>query len=101
MCARDGAMPVAELEKIPMKVRELIELLQAQNLDAEVCMVTGANWPMEHDVAGVAARMDMVDDEVDPARQERYSDGTAASDVVLVEGRWLRYGNKAAWKAVR
>jgi hypothetical protein len=37
----------------------------------------------------------------DPATQERYADGTAASDVVLVEGTWLRYGQTTAWKVVR
>jgi len=78
-----------------MKVRELIELLKRQDPDAEVCMVFQRNWPTEHSVAGIAVRGDL-DDGVAPMNGKRYADGTAASDVILVEGEWLRYGHKAA-----
>jgi hypothetical protein len=74
--------------------RRLIELLEEQDPDAEVCMVTQPGWPMEYSLAGVAARADLLDDDVDPAEQERYRDGTAANDVVLVEGKWLRYARR-------
>lgn len=57
-------------------------------------MVTQPGWPMEYSLAGVAARADLLDDDVDPAEQERYRDGTAANDVVLVEGKWLRYARR-------
>ena len=79
-----------------MKVRELIELLKTQNPDAEVTMVTQPNWPLEYALAGVAVRSDLLDEDVDPAKQERYADGTAASDVILVEGTWLRCGQTTA-----
>jgi hypothetical protein len=83
-----------------MKVRDLMKLLEEQDLDAEVCMVTQPNWPMEHAVAGVAIRSDMFDDDLEPATEE-YPDGTSANDVVLVEGTWLRYGRRTAWQAAR
>jgi hypothetical protein len=83
-----------------MKVRELMELLAKQDADAEVCMVTQPNWPMEHAVAGVAVRSELFDADVEPAT-EKYADGTSANDVVLVEGTWLRYGQRTAWEAVR
>jgi len=84
-----------------MKVRELIELLERKNPDAEVTMMTQPNWPMEYALAGVAVRSDLLDEAVDPVKQERFADCTAASDVVLVEGTWLRYGRQTAWEAVR
>lgn len=76
-----------------MKVRELIKLLERQEPDAEVTMVFQRNWPTEHSVAGIAVRSDL------PGN--RYADGAAASDVILLEGEWLRYGHKDAWKAAR
>jgi hypothetical protein len=82
-----------------MKVRDLMKLLEEQDPDAEVSMVTQPNWPMEYAVAGVAARSDLFDADVEPGT-EQYADGTCASDVVLVEGRWLRYGPRTAWRAL-
>jgi hypothetical protein len=82
-----------------MKVRDLMKLLEEQDPDAEVSMVTQPNWPMEYAVGGVAVRSDMFDADVEPAT-ERYADGMSASDVVLVEGRWLRYGHRTAWEAM-
>ncbi len=83
-----------------MKVRDLMELLERQDPDAEVCMVTQPSWPIEHTLAGVAVRSDMFDADVEPTT-ERYPDGTCANDVVLIEGSWLRYGHRTAWRAVR
>jgi hypothetical protein len=90
----------AQSRRDAMKVRELMELLRRQDPDAEVCMVTQPNWPIEHSVAGVVVRSDLFDADVEPGT-ERYEDGTSASDVVLVEGAWLRYGQRIAWKAIR
>ena len=39
-----------------MKVSELIELLQDQDPDAEVMIMSQENWPFENAVAGVAVR---------------------------------------------
>ena len=86
-----------------MKVSELIELLQDQDPDAEVMIMSQENWPFENAVAGVAVREEFVDDddedcEDDEREEPRYEKGTAPNDVFLVEGRQLRYGSKAAWR---
>lgn len=80
-----------------MKVSELIELLRGFDTDAEVVITTQPNYPMEHAVAGVALRTRLRD------AQGRGDEAQAASpnDVILVEGRWLRYGDLAAWDTAR
>ena len=80
-----------------MKVSELIELLGGFDADAEVVLTTQPNYPMEHTVSGVARRADLIDQ---PGRHRDTPD-SAPSDVLLVEGRWLRYGDLAAWDAAR
>lgn len=85
-----------------MKVSELIELLQDQDPDAEVMIMSQENWPFENAVAGIAVREEFVDDdedcEDDEREEPRYEKGTASSDVFIVEGQQLRYGSKAAWR---
>jgi hypothetical protein len=80
-----------------MKVSELIELLGGFDADAEVVLTTQPNYPMEHTVSGVARRADLIDQ---PGRH-RDTPESAPNDVLLVEGRWLRYGDLAAWDAAR
>jgi hypothetical protein len=80
-----------------MKVNELIELLSSFDGEAEVVLTTQPNYPMEHTVSGVARRADLADQ---PGRC-RDGPGSAPSDVLLVEGKWLRYGDLAAWDAAR
>ena len=80
-----------------MKVRELLEFLQIQDPDAEVCLVTAPNWPMEHALGSVAVRGELLEEVADGAAVDR--DGAAPNDVVLIEGRWLRYGFRSAWAA--
>ncbi|MBK8977134.1 MAG: hypothetical protein IPM29_14565 [Planctomycetes bacterium] len=84
-----------------MKVSELIELLEEQDPDAEVLVMSQPNWPFELSLAGVTTREEMLradrearDDDDDEPRLER---GTAKNDVFLVEGEQLRYGSKTAW----
>ncbi|WP_223643764.1 hypothetical protein [Corallococcus sp. EGB] len=91
-----------------MKVSELIELLEEQDPDAEVLIMSQQNWPFENAVAGVAVREEMLradrdeDGDDDDAEEPRYERGTAPNDVFLVEGEQLRYGSKTAWQvAVR
>ena len=85
-----------------MKVSELIELLQDQDPDAEVMIMSQENWPFENAVAGVAVREEFVDDdedcEDDEREEPRYEKGASPSDVFIVEGQQLRYGSKAAWR---
>jgi len=87
-----------------MKVSELIELLEEQDPDAEVLVMSQPNWPFELSLAGVTTREEMLradrdeddagDDDDEEPRLER---GTAKNDVFLVEGEQLRYGSKTAW----
>jgi hypothetical protein len=87
-----------------MKVKDLIELLEDCDADAEVLIMSQENWPFENAVAGVVARQDCHDDDGDEDEvpgERRHEDGTAPSDVFLVEGQQLRYGSKAAWGAAR
>ena len=84
-----------------MKVSELIELLEEQDPDAEVLVMSQPNWPFELSLAGVTTREEILradreerDDDDDEPRLER---GTAKNDVFLVEGEQLRYGSKTAW----
>jgi hypothetical protein len=85
-----------------MKVSELIELLEDQDPDAEVMIMSQENWPFENAVAGVAVREEFARDDEDGDDDEReeprYEKGTAPTDVFLVEGQQLRYGSKAAWR---
>jgi hypothetical protein len=80
-----------------MRVRELIELLHCFDTEAEVVITTQPNYPMEHAIAGVAVRAKLRDEPGD----EREPLGAAPSDVILVEGPWLRYGDLAVWDAAR
>ena len=89
-----------------MKVSELIELLQDQDPDAEVMIMSQESWPFENAVAGVAVREEFVDDddedcEDDEREEPRYEKGTAANDVFLVEGQQLRYGSKTPFRLAR
>ncbi|MCA9631877.1 MAG: hypothetical protein KC766_29690 [Myxococcales bacterium] len=86
-----------------MKVRDLIEILEDQDPEAEVLIMSQENWPFENAIAGVAMREDFVDEDEDEDEEadaeRRYEKGTAPNDVFIVEGQQLRYGSKAAWNA--
>ena len=83
-----------------MNVKQLIEILEDLDPDAEVLIVSQQHWPFENAIAGVAVREDVVFDD-DEREEPRYEKGTAANDVFIVEGQQLRYGSKAAWDAAR
>ena len=83
-----------------MKVSELIELLEEQDPDAEVLVMSQPNWPFELALAGVTTREEMLRadrDDGDDDEEPRLERGTAKNDVFLVEGEQLRYGSKTAW----
>jgi hypothetical protein len=85
-----------------MKVSELIELLEEQDPDAEVLVMSQPNWPFELAVEGVTTRDEMLradreERDEDDEREERLDPGTARNDVFIVEGDQLRYGSKTAW----
>lgn len=85
-----------------MKVSELIELLEEQDPDAEVLVMSQPNWPFELGISGVTTRDEMLradaeERDEDDERAERLDPGTARNDVFIVEGDQLRYGSKTAW----
>jgi hypothetical protein len=85
-----------------MKVSELIELLEEQDPDAEVLVMMQENWPFECALAGVTTREEMLradrEEREEDDDEPRLENGTAKSDVFLVEGQQLRYGSKTAWQ---
>jgi hypothetical protein len=87
-----------------MKVRELIAFLQNQDIDAEVLIMSQHKWPFEHASVGVTVRKDIDEESERLGYRPRYAegeDGTASSDVFIVEGAQLRYGSKSAWDISR
>jgi hypothetical protein len=83
-----------------MKVKDLIALLENCDPEANVVLTTGSSYPMEHDISGLVTRPECRATAWD--RGEPYAEqaGTG-SDIVLLEGPWLRYGNRVAWHATR
>ena len=97
-----------------MKVRDLIELLEGMDPNADVFIMAQPSWPFEHSLSGVCQRSDFTeadecddDEEVEereeaPRARDRWSASESqlpGNDVFLVEGSQLRYGNKNAWDA--
>lgn len=84
-----------------MKVSELIEMLEEQDPDAEVLVMSQENWPFEMALCGVTTRDEILRADSDEEESEdddaELADGLARSDVFLVEGTQLRYGSKTAW----
>lgn len=76
---------------LKMNVRDLIEMLQDYDEDAEVFIMEQPNWPFEYSVIGVISRSEFEKDE---------EDDKDSNDVFILEGRQLRYGNKNAWNEV-
>ena len=71
-----------------MTVRELIEALSDMDPDAEVRMMEQPDWPFEYSIRNVVKRGDI-------------EDGECRNDVLLIEGRQLKYGNREAWNTCR
>ena len=67
-----------------MKVKDLIEILDGMNPEAEVRIMSQKNWPFENSIYGVFARGE-------------FEDAGNDEDVFIVEGEQLTYGNSAAW----
>ncbi|MFH1690573.1 MAG: hypothetical protein ABIE42_10125 [Candidatus Eisenbacteria bacterium] len=92
-----------------MKVHELIEILDELDPDASVYVMSQQSWPFEVAIHGVAVREDFAEadpdgDEPDAEAHDRWGASEGAlppSDVFIVEGSQLRYGNKGAWDAAR
>ena len=76
-----------------MKVRDLIEALESYDPNAEAILCIQSHWPLEAKLLGAVSREEMQGPDAAPS-------SGSSSDVLLVEGDQLRYGSKAAWKAV-
>jgi hypothetical protein len=78
-----------------MKVNELIKILENCDPNAEVVLATQPTYPMEYALTGITVRERMVDGE--PLEDDEWTEGRRGNDVLLVEGRHLRYGDREAW----
>ena len=91
-----------------MTVSELISILEDLDPNARVLIMTQQSWPFECSVRGVTVREEIVRaegdgdecDDPDDVGPYEYEEGTAGTDVFLVEGGQVRYGSKAAWDCV-
>ena len=77
-----------------MTVRELIEMLEDCNEDAEVRMAYQPSYPLESQIACVTADSDLQPDEDDEVNDEESTDGEV---VWLCEGSQVGYGRKSVW----
>lgn len=81
-----------------MKVRELIELLEGCDPEATVLLATQQHYPWESDVLGLSVRGEICDqDGVAP----QPATNAAPTDVLLLEGAQVRYGDRDAWRSRR
>lgn len=80
-----------------MKVSELIEILEEQDPDADVLVMSQESWPYEVAIRGVTTREEILLADGDEDGCAEAPAGAAHSDVFLVEGEQLRYGSKSAW----
>ena len=76
-----------------MKVKDLIEMLQGCDPEATVLLGTQPSWPFEVGIEGVVQRSDF-----DDVGEDEYSDNRKSTDVLILEGGQIRYGQKAAWE---
>jgi hypothetical protein len=87
-----------------MKLRALIELLEeisddGANDDADVRIMSQPHWPFEYSIAGAIQRQDF-ECELGEPEEACLNPGDSRSDVFLVEGAQLGYGDKRAWDNV-
>ena len=92
-----------------MRVSELMEILEAMDPEAAVWLAVQPTWPFEHAIHGICERRDFADcddhaAEDAPAGSNRWSASESelpATDVLILAGEQVRYGNKLAWDAAR
>ena len=93
-----------------MKVKNLIEMLQGCDPNADVLIMSQPSWPFEYAIRGLTVRADFVSKDEDDdtgtseeARESSYTDSFLTqgkpNDVFLCEGQQLRYGNSDAFSA--
>jgi hypothetical protein len=79
-----------------MTVQDLIELLQEYNPDARVVLAYQSHYPLEHELRGLTTRHELVEADADDDADSHEDDDL--DDVILVDGEFLGYGSRAAWK---
>lgn len=82
-----------------MTVKELMTILEDMDPDANVYLGHQPSWPFEYSIAGVAIRETFEDEEDMGATVT--DEPHEPTDVLIVEGRQLCYGNRAMWDAAR
>lgn len=96
-----------------MRVSDLISILEDYDGDAEVRIMSQPSWPFEYAVTNVVSRPELVDEEEcececghlphnedceDMLYEREHPDrDKGISDVFIVEGRQICYGDKNAW----
>jgi hypothetical protein len=104
-----------------MTVRQLKELLEEFDDDAEVRIMSQPSWPFEYTIQGIATRREIlrareqreVDDNEecyskeeleeahkdwdDPEYEPEYNGDGKVTDIFLCEGTQVCYGDKLAW----
>jgi len=81
-----------------MRVRELIDMLADHDPNANVFVMSQPSWPFEVRILGVTSRYEFSEEDSNSAADPR---GISPSDVFIVEGSQIRYGDRGAWETVR
>lgn len=93
-----------------MKVRDLIDILETMDPDADAFLLVQPSYPFEVHLTGVCQRSDFAEETRDSGEPggaavgDRWQLAEAdlpGNDVFLLAGDQVRYGNKAAWDAAR
>jgi hypothetical protein len=90
--AKPGAPKEPPGAESKMKVKELMEVLQDLEPNAQVLIASQPNWPFEIELAGIVTRAECGEE---PERNG------APTDVFIVEGQQLRYGSKTPFRLAR
>ena len=78
-----------------MTVRELREMLEMFDDEAEVRIMSQPSWPFEYSINNVIARGDFED--IENSEDESQRSDKKDGDVFIIEGNQICYGNKNAF----
>lgn len=88
-----------------MTVGELIERLGEYDPEANVLIMSQEGWPFENSIRNIIGREEIEDvcscpnhEHEEDCEAPSDADDRPQSDVFIVEGEQLRYGNKKAWE---
>ena len=89
-----------------MKVKDMIERLQAYNPEAELRLAIQPRYPHELAIAGLASAEEVrayeeeAEDDKDDERVTEAPKAGSASVVYIATGDWIAYGPTAVWGAI-